>query len=250
DLRHANEILRQRNEELQEFAYVASHDLKEPLRKVRTFSGMLVDEYADRLEGDGRMYVERMQDAVERMMILINDLLALSRVSTRTQPFQQVALQSVLDDVLTDFDIDLERTGGRIEVVTPLPVIEADPSQMRQLFQNLIGNAVKYARAEEPPIIRIGSASTETDEGYPAVQLRVEDNGIGFDPKYADRIFGAFQRLHGRGQYEGSGMGLAICKRIVERHRGRIAVESTPGQGAAFIVTLPTSARSTNESEA
>jgi light-regulated signal transduction histidine kinase (bacteriophytochrome) len=234
------------NAELQEFAYVASHDLQEPLRKIQAFGDRLMVKYSDVLTDQGRDYLKRMQNAAERMQALINDLLTLSRVTTRAQPFSPTNLTQIVQDVLSDLEVRIQQTGGRIEV-GELPTLEADPIHMRQLLQNLISNALKFYRPEEPPVIKIYSRwlpdwkrrPTEGMNRVERCQILVEDNGIGFHEKYLDRIFNAFQRLHGHSEYEGTGMGLAICRKIVERHNGSITAQSRVGQGSIFIITLP-----------
>lgn len=225
------------NRDLQDFAYVASHDLQEPLRKIQAFGDRLKTKYNDALGEMGRDYLMRMSDAAARMQTLINDLLSFSRVTTKAQPFAPVDLDKVLREVLSDLEVRIEQTHARVDA-GKLGAIDADALQIRQLLQNLIGNALKFHKETEPPVIRVQSRHLNGDA--PArLEISVADNGIGFDQKYADRIFGIFQRLHGRGQYEGSGVGLAICKKIVERHGGVIATESKLGEGATFIVTLP-----------
>jgi signal transduction histidine kinase len=187
-----------------------------------------------------------MQNAAERMQTLINDLLTLSRIMTKAQPFVPVDLAQVVQEVLSDLEVRIEHTRGQVEV-GELCTIDADPLQMRQLLQNLIGNALKFHQDVEPPRVRIYSQLLKGEQqqstgnsAIPALcQILVEDNGIGFDEKYKDRIFNPFQRLHGRSEYEGTGMGLAICRKIVERHNGSITVQSGLGQGSTFIVTLP-----------
>jgi PAS domain S-box-containing protein len=225
------------NRDLQDFAYVASHDLQEPLRKIQAFGDRLRAKCGDALGETGRDYLARMSDAAARMQTLINDLLSFSRVTTKAQPFAPVDLDKVLREVLSDLEVRIEQTGARVES-GPLGVIDADALQMRQLFQNLIGNALKFHVPGQPPIVRVRGQRLNA-ESPPRLQITVADNGIGFDPKYAERIFGIFQRLHGRGQYEGSGVGLAICKKIVERHGGVITAQSRPGEGATFVVSLP-----------
>ena len=225
--------LEQSNRDLQEFAYIASHDLQEPLRKVLAFGDRLVNKYGDVLDDTGRDYLKRMRDASQRMQTLINDLLTFSRVSTRAQPFVRVDLSSVAEEVVSDLENQLERTQGKV-VCGKLPVIEADLTQMYQLLQNLINNGLKFHQDELPPVIQV-SASVSRGTCH----LTVKDNGIGFDMQYLDRIFKPFQRLHSRQEYEGSGMGLAICRRIVERHSGTITASSAPEKGATFIITLP-----------
>jgi PAS domain S-box-containing protein len=225
--------LERSNRDLQEFAYIASHDLQEPLRKVLAFSDRLAIKYGDLLDETGRDYLKRMRDASQRMQTLINDLLSFSRVSTRAQPFTEVDMNALCQDVVSDLENQIDRTQGKVEI-SDLPMIEADPIQMHQLLQNLITNGLKFHREGFNPIIQV-SAQTSDDE----CQLSVKDNGIGFELQYLDRIFKPFQRLHSREEYEGSGMGLAICRRIVERHNGGITAASAPGEGSTFIVTLP-----------
>ncbi|MDD2923166.1 MAG: MASE3 domain-containing protein, partial [Anaerolineales bacterium] len=223
--------LEQSNRDLQEFAYVASHDLQEPLRKVMAFGDRLATKYGETLDETGRDYIKRMRGASQRMQILINDLLSFSRVSTRAQPFVEVDLNMVAREVVSDLENLIERTGARVEV-GELPVIEADSTQMRQLLQNLIGNALKFQREGQTPHVKVSAKNNGN-----TCQISVEDNGIGFDTQYLDRIFKPFQRLHSREEYEGSGMGLAICRRIAERHSGSIIAESAPDKGATFLVT-------------
>ena len=231
--------LERSNQELQMFASVASHDLQEPLRKVQTFGDRLKAKYADLLDETGRDYIARMQNATARMQVLIEDLLAYSRVTTRAQPFKPVDLKLIAREVTGDLEARIERTGGRVEI-GELPVIEADPTQMRQLLQNLIGNALKFHRPETPPVVTVRASQVgSADQQAPVWRLEIADNGIGFDEKYLDKIFAIFQRLHGRDEYEGTGIGLAVCQKIVERHRGTITASSQPGQGATFIITLP-----------
>ena len=225
--------LEQSNRDLQEFAYIASHDLQEPLRKVLAFGDRLTKKYGDGLDETGRDYLKRMRDASQRMQTLINDLLTFSRVTTRAQPFTKVDLNSLIQDVISDLEIQIDRTAGSVEI-DDLPMIEGDPTQMHQLLQNLINNGLKFHRENYPPIIQI-SANISRKK----CKILVKDNGIGFENQYIDRIFKPFQRLHNRQEYEGSGMGLAICRRIVERHGGEITATSTPGEGSTFIVTLP-----------
>jgi PAS domain S-box-containing protein len=245
------------NAELEQFAYIASHDLQEPLRKVRAFGDRLEAKYADELDERGRDYLDRMRNAAHRMQRLINALLSYSRVTTRARPHEPVDLNDVLRQVLSALELRIARSNGRVEV-GELPTIEADGLQMEQLFQNLLANALKFHREGEPPVVNVTArcfAAQEAagDEDFPDgafCRIFVEDDGIGFEEKYIDRIFDPFQRLHGRGQYEGTGMGLAICRKIVERHGGRITAESCPGEGATFIVTLPISQRTEGEDDA
>ena len=239
ELERANAELRRSNRELQDFAYAASHDLQEPLRKITTFAGLLSSEYQPVLDETGHAYMKRMHDAASRMSDLLRDLLAFSRVATQGAVFEQIDLNDIVTDVLSILEVSIAETGSRVEV-GPLPTVEADPTQMRQLFQNLIGNALKFHRPDASPVVRVRGALEPPEDGAPSVcRIEVTDDGIGFDEKYLDRIFAPFQRLHGRNTYAGTGMGLAICRRFVERHGGAITARSAPGQGARFIVTLP-----------
>jgi PAS domain S-box-containing protein len=238
DRKQADE-LRRSNRDLEQFASVASHDLKEPLRKVQTFSSLLADEYGPVLDEGGKFYLERVQQAAHRMQGLIDHLLAYSRLSSSEPSFRRVVLQHLVKDVVSDLEVSLTESGGRIET-GELPAVEADPLQMRQLFQNLIGNALKFNRKGVPPVIRIASSPDPVEQdGRVMAAITIIDNGIGIEEKYLEEIFEPFRRLHGRSQYEGAGMGLAICRRIVERHHGTIHAQSTPGEGSTFIFTLP-----------
>jgi signal transduction histidine kinase len=234
------------NRELEDFARVASHDLQEPLRKIRAFGDRLKARYADALGNPGRDYLERMQDAANRMQALITALLTYSRVTTQAERFLPVNLGDVAHEVLSNLEARLEETDAQVEV-GDLPTIEADRSQMVQLLQNLVGNALKFHRENEPPRVKVHGEAVE-DPGRPPpagvsngdwCRIHVQDNGIGFDEQYLDRIFVPFQRLHGRDRYEGTGIGLAICRKIVERHGGSITARSTPGDGSTFTVALP-----------
>ena len=238
-LRKQAEALAQSNAELEQFASIASHDLQEPLRKIRAFADRLRTKNADGLTAEGRDYLLRMQNAATRMQTLIDDLLSLSRVTTHGQPFVAVDVAEVVQTVLSDLETRLAQTGGRVEV-GPLPMLVADRGQISQLLQNLIGNALKFHKPGEGPVVKVhGRALPGTPVAPEMCQITVEDNGVGFDQKYADRIFRIFERLNGRGEYEGTGIGLAICRKVVERHGGTISAASAPGCGATFTVTLP-----------
>jgi PAS domain S-box-containing protein len=237
-LEKTNMALLQSNRELQDFAYVASHDLQEPLRKISTFADLLRSDYEAQLDAPAISYIERMMSAAERMRHLIRDLLEFSRIKTKPQPFQETDLNKVVHNVLIDLEVRIKESGGRVDV-EELPSIEVDPMQMHQLFQNLLGNALKFRRKEVPPVVKL-RAVAETDEyAVEVCRITIEDNGIGFEEQYIDRIFSPFQRLHARTEYEGTGMGLAICRRIVERHHGTITARSIPGRGTTFTVVLP-----------
>lgn len=232
------------NRELQDFASVASHDLQEPLRKIQAFGDRLKTKHGDALGEGGRDYLERMQNAAGRMQTLINDLLTFSRVTTKAQPFVKVDLTEVAAGVVSDLEARVERSGGRVEMGEML-TLDADPLQMRQLLQNLIGNALKFHKPDGPPLVKVwceraaSGVDVEGVVGGDLCRILVEDNGIGFDEKYLDRIFTVFQRLHGRHAYEGTGVGLAVVRRIAERHGGSVTATSEPGRGSTFVVTLP-----------
>ncbi len=235
----------ERTRELQEFAYGVSHDLQEPLRKVMAFGDRLREKCGAQLDQDGADYLNRMQDAAKRMSTLINDLLALSRVTTKAKPSVPLNLNTLVSEVLSDLEVRIEQVNGKVDVGS-LPTLHAEPTQMRQLFQNLIGNALKFRKKDVAPVITVQAEPApsaalldDAENGYPRWLIKVHDNGIGFDEKYRDKIFEVFQRLHGRGEYEGSGIGLSLCRKIVLRHGGTIAAESAPGQGATFLITLP-----------
>jgi two-component system sensor kinase FixL len=240
--------LKRSNNELQDFASVASHDLQEPLRKVRAFGDRLKTVCADSISEKGLDYLVRMQNAANRMQTLINDLLTFSRVTTKAQPHRLVKLNQVTEEVLSDLEVRIEDLNAIVKV-DPLPTVVADPLQMRQLIQNLIGNALKFHKPDERPVVEMYATPSDKEDEFdgtydmPATgfcQIVIKDNGIGFEQKYADRIFAVFQRLQGRSEYEGTGVGLAVCRKIVERHGGNIIARSKPGQGAKFIITLPT----------
>lgn len=236
NLEYSIRNLQRSNAELETFAYVASHDLQEPLRKVRAFGDLLQAEYEDKLGEEGAGYIKRMQNAAERMSLLINDLLSLSRVATKGNPFTETDLNKVVSSVINDLEVVINETGAEIEIGA-LPQIEADQIQMRQLFQNLIANAIKFRRDDATPIISIHHVAEAINEGM--CRIDVEDNGVGFEPEHEDRIFNLFQRLHGRSERPGSGVGLAICRKICDRHNGSIVAKGRPGSGATFILSLP-----------
>ncbi len=227
--------LERSNRELQDFAFVASHDLQEPLRKIQAFGERLTERLQDRLSEEERDYFTRMLSASKRMRLMITDLLSLSRVTTQGEPFRAVDLNAVMQEVLSDLEGRITSSHAQI-IAGALPTLQADPIQMHQLLQNLIGNAIKFQQEGQTPVIEIKEGLTENQK---FVTILVKDNGIGLEETYAERIFQPFQRLNGMGQYEGSGIGLAICRKIVERHAGEIHVHSQPGQGATFEVSLP-----------
>ncbi len=234
--------LERSNTELQNFASVASHDLQEPLRKIQAFGDRLKVKCSDALGEQGLDYLARMQNAAERMQVLIQDLLKLSRVTSRAQPFESCDLNKILSEVLTDLEVAIETQRAKVET-QPLPTIDGDPVQLRQLFQNLISNALKFHQPDTEPRVEISARVSDSIAGAKPgdryCEITVRDHGIGFDQKFADQIFVVFQRLHSRAEYEGTGIGLAVCRKITDRHGGQIVAYSTPGQGASFIVTLP-----------
>lgn len=228
--------LEQKNQELEEFSYVASHDLKEPLRKIVTFGDLLQHSIRDSATEKAANYVGRMQDAARRMMQLIEDLLEFSLIGKREHSFEPTDLNQVLERVLQDLEGTIQKQNAVVNA-DALPTLAANPLQMHQLFQNLISNALKFNNKEKP-IITITYKPAGTPE-YPAHEITVQDNGIGFDPAEATRIFEAFRRLHGRLEYAGSGIGLAICKKIVDLYHGTITATGEKEKGAAFTITLP-----------
>lgn len=228
------------NRYLKEFVFVASHDLQEPLRKIQTYAGFLKDDFRPHLDDKGNGYVERIGSAANRMQTLIHDLLALARLSAKEDTFRLVDLSQIVREILVDLEARVEEKGGKVDL-GPLPVLEADPTQMRQLFQNLIGNALKYQKPGVTSVIRVraemeGAASSA---GIGHCRITVEDNGIGFDNEYKEKIFEVFERINVHDQVPGTGIGLSICKRVVERHGGEISAEGNPGTGSVFTVKLP-----------
>jgi PAS domain S-box-containing protein len=226
--------LERSNTALNEFAFVASHDLQEPLRKIVSFGERLGATAGSMLDENARQYLDRMLDAATRMRTLIQDLLAYSQVATGALPFAPTSLAAIAREVVADLETAIAETGGRIEV-RGLPAIDADAPQMRRLLQNLLGNAIKFRRSDTPLMVHL-DASVSRDG---MCTITVADNGIGFKQEHEERIFRMFERLHTRAEFQGSGMGLTICQKIVERHGGSIAATSTVGQGTTFTVTLP-----------
>ncbi|MBN8554959.1 MAG: PAS domain S-box protein [Deltaproteobacteria bacterium] len=227
------ERLEKSNKELEDFASIAAHDLQEPLRKIQTFAERLVSKYRVELSEEPKDYLDRMLSASKRMSHLIQDLLMYSKVSTQTQPFVMTDLKKIAEEVLSDLEIRIEQTKAQV-ILENLPIIQADPLQMRQLFQNFIGNSLKFYKQNTTPLIKV---SARLEQGR--CELEICDNGIGFDEKFSDKIFVIFQRLHSREAFEGTGVGLAICRKIIERHSGQISVSSKPNEGALFKISLP-----------
>lgn len=231
------------NRELQDFAYVASHDLQEPLRKIIAFGGRIDKNLGGQIDEQSRDYMDRMLNATTRMQQLIEALLAYSRVTTKPNPYKLIDLNKVVEEAQSNLEHQIEQNQTVFDI-QPLPQIIGDQIYLIQLFQNLISNAIKYRKADVTPHIRIYAEKKETPEdlfAHPTdvYQIFVEDNGIGFEEQYKERIFGVFQRLHGRNEYIGSGIGLAICRKIVDRHGGTIEAQSEHGKGSKFIITLP-----------
>jgi two-component system sensor histidine kinase/response regulator len=227
------QALRRSNTELEQLAYVASHDMQEPLRMVASYLQLVAQRYQGRLDADADEFIGYAVDGAKRMQALINDLLAYSRIGTKARPFEPTDCNAVVKTALAQLRIAIDESGAEV-AVGALPTVPGDATQLLQLFQNLIGNAIKFRGGGRPPKVDV-SAEPHADGWCFAVR----DNGIGIAPEYFERVFVLFQRLHGRTEYAGTGIGLAICKKIVERHGGRIWVESTPGEGAVFRFTTP-----------
>jgi light-regulated signal transduction histidine kinase (bacteriophytochrome) len=221
------------NKELEQFAYVTSHDLREPLRMMTSFSQSLEKRYKDKLDSTANEYIHFIVDGAARMQRLIDDILVYSRVTTRGQPFETVEMERVFQEVLLNLKAAVEETKAQI-FHDPLPVIQADPTQMKQVLQNLIANAIKFHEEGQPSVINISSKHDDNEWLF-----SVKDNGIGMDPALFGRLFNLFQRLHPPDKYPGTGVGLAVTKKIVQRHGGRIWVESEPGKGSTFHFTIP-----------
>ncbi len=233
-LRLSSEELQRSNRELEEFAYVSSHDLQEPLRKIQAFGDLLVDEYGDKL-GDGQEYLTRIQASANRMSTLIEDLLTFSRVTTKPSVKVDVDLNDTLQNAIADLSDRIDRENGTVLVNAILPTVKADETHMRQLFQNLLSNALKFHPSDRQPIVEI-TGQSKGDDRY---AISIKDNGIGIDDKYKEKVFAVFQRLNTKQAFDGTGIGLAVCKKIVERYDGTIEIESQLGTGTTFIITLP-----------
>lgn len=246
ELRVYSDELARSNRELEDFAFVASHDLQEPLRKIRAFGNRLESGYADVIDERGQDFLKRMLNAAERMSMLISDLLAFSRVSTRGKDFEDVNLNEVFKDIISDLEVAIDESAAKVSVES-MPEIKADKSQMEQLMLNLMSNALKFRKPDVTPEITVtcstpGDAELKSvlhDDLYEWTKICISDNGIGFEQSFAEKIFAPFQRLHGRSEYKGTGIGLAVCRRIVERHNGHIFAQSQPGEGASFTIIIP-----------
>ena len=246
EIREYAASLERSNRDLTDFANITSHDLQEPLRKISTFSDLLLTRHANQLDAQGQDYLNRIHASASRMQSLIIDLLTYSRISTKMQPLEQVALDVVIQEVMNDLELQIEQSQAAITIENLSPVY-ADPVQMHQLFLNLISNSLKFRKPDIPAVVNIEGRQVPISVGFEGngftsiYEIKVSDNGIGFDEKYRNRIFQPFQRLHAREDYEGTGMGLAICRKIVERHGGDIQAHSKPGQGTTFIIKFPIS---------
>lgn len=233
------------NKDLDLFAFMASHDLQAPLRKIRMFCDRLLSDHRQNMNKDGQMYLSRIHEVSKRMQDLINDILRFSKISGEKESFEKVDLNEVLKEVISEMEGPIREKKAEI-TLDPLPVLPVNAVLMGPLFSNLISNSLKYSKKQEPPRIHIrhelppsmaANGGKEMDMKY--CRIIIEDNGIGFDQKYAEQIFDMFRRLHPSAEYEGTGIGLALCKKIVEKHKGFISARSKPGEGAAFIVSLP-----------
>ncbi|HVF97020.1 MAG TPA: ATP-binding protein, partial [Flavisolibacter sp.] len=245
-LERMNGTLEASNHDLQQFASVASHDLQEPLRKIQMFAKLMKERCAQQLKEADIQYLEKIISAAGRMKMLVVDVLNYSRLSAKDGDVLPINLDVLLQELLEDFELMIEEKGATINVVGPLPVLEVNPGQMRQVFQNLLSNALKFSKKDEAPQIRV-SAKRLAEKKFDSAEqtggafclLSIKDNGIGFDEKHATNIFSLFERLHSKDQYEGTGIGLAITKKIVEKHKGLITVQSTEGNGSEFLIILP-----------
>lgn len=229
--------LQQSNNDLQQFAHVASHDLKEPVRKIKTFASRLEIELKDVLNDESRIYLEKVQKATERMFTMIEGVLAYSTVNAGAESLQMVDLQELVQNIETDLEVLIQQT-GTVVTCSNLPMIEGSPVLLYQLFYNLVNNAIKFAKPEVHPLIQISAAPVQV-KGKAFTEIRISDNGIGFEQDHAEKIFETFTRLHPKDKFEGTGLGLSLCRKIVERHGGSIRAEGVPGAGARFIIQLP-----------
>jgi signal transduction histidine kinase len=237
--------LEQANKDLDRFAFMASHDLQEPLRKIRMFSDRLALKYNDLMDEDGRTNIQRIHKAAERMQNLITDILTFSKISVDAPSFVSCDMNSILQEVLADLDEEVKAKSAKV-MIDKLPVLTVSPSLIKPLFYNLIGNALKYSKKDTNPVVTITSETTahlngKASEGNGPKYCRIfiQDNGIGFDQKYAEEIFGMFKRLHHNSEFQGTGIGLALCKKIVEQHKGYISARSKINEGSTFIISLP-----------
>lgn len=237
--------LEQANKDLDRFAFMASHDLQEPLRKIRMFSDRLALKYNEVMDDDGKTNIQRIHKAAERMQNLITDILTFSKISVDTPSFVNCDMNVLIEEVLVDLDEEIKSKNGRV-IIEKLPTLSVNPSLIKPLFHNLIGNALKYSKRDTTPLVKItseisGQINGKTDKllGPQYCRIYIQDNGIGFDQKYAEEIFGMFKRLHHNSEFQGTGIGLALCKKIVEQHKGFISARSKINEGSTFIISLP-----------
>lgn len=237
-------VLESTNKELDRFAYMASHDLQEPLRKIKIFSNRIVEKYAGTIDEEGKMYIEKMQTACSRMQNLIRDILDFSKISVDRSTLTYSDINKLLDEVVHDMDLKIQEKNAKL-LIDKLPHLHVNPTLIKSLFQNLISNSLKYCQKDVPPLINITSridTSTKSKDGLTVkkyCRIYVQDNGIGFEQQYAEDIFTMFTRLHGNAEYTGTGIGLAICKKIIEEHQGYISAKSAVNKGTAFTISLP-----------
>ena len=238
------EQLESTNKELDQFAFIASHDLQEPLRKIKTFSDRIESKYADKLDDEGRLFIEKMQSSCDRMQNLISDILAFSKISGIKTSLVYSDIDKILEDVLLDMDLQIQEKNAQV-LIDPIPKLYVYPTLIKALFENIIGNAIKYSRKDIAPVIKITSKDETLENISDSIPVRkycrinIEDNGIGFEQKYAEQIFKMFTRLHGNTEYAGTGIGLAICKKIVDEHHGYISAKGEANKGSVFTVSLP-----------
>ncbi|KAA6432750.1 PAS domain-containing protein [Dyadobacter flavalbus] len=252
-LEEINSELETSNHDLQQFASVASHDLQEPLRKILIFSTMLRNRHMDELSGDSLNYLDKIISSSQRMRTMINDILSYSRLSTNVSYFSLTNLKEVVNEVIEDYEILINEKNATV-IINELPEIEVNRGQIKQVFQNLISNSIKFSKAGQPPVIRISGEVVHNPEQLPSSEnngkfcsVTISDNGIGFDDAYNERIFFLFERLNTKDKYEGSGIGLSITKKIIDKHNGTISAKSREGEGASFIITLPVSQQQPQE---
>ena len=237
--------LNRSNSDLEEFAYIASHDMQEPLRKITTFSSRLSERFSVQLDKEGKMYIDRIDASAHNMRLLIENLLEISRTARSKQPFIETSLSEILRATIVDLELIVEEFNVDLNI-SKLPAIECAPSQIQQLFNNILSNAIKFRKENVRPVINISSTEVTKAEKEKYLlpektfyKIKIEDNGIGFEEEYSEKVFQIFQRLHGKAEYPGSGIGLAICKKIVEKHNGIIFAESVVGKGTSFFILLP-----------
>jgi light-regulated signal transduction histidine kinase (bacteriophytochrome) len=238
-------LLESANRDLDRFAFMASHDLQEPLRKIRTFSDLLSTKYKSSLDSDANTYIQRIQNAAARMQALIKDILAFSKLTGEKDNFEFTDLNILLNEALGDLEVSIQEKKAHVSLAMPLPALEVSPGLIRPLFYNLISNALKYSKKDVAPLVNIryelspNETGQQKESAIKYCRIIIEDNGIGFDQVYAEQVFEMFRRLHVNSEFEGTGIGLALCKKIVEKHHGFISAQSKINEGTTFIVSLP-----------